>query len=469
MKPTNRPANRRPPQRRRKVVETPPAGGWASRLAAAELLLKVELGADLDTALAEVPSYTRLTGADRGFARAIASAALRALGRIDYALGGLIDRPLDQIEPPVKALLRVGCAQLWLMGVAAHAGVSETVEAARQWPPARKGGGLVNAVLRRATREIDLFANAPPTTVWPDWIAARLKAAVGEAGADAMASLQIEEPSIDLSLKPGESPQAWADRLGGEELANGSVRLRAGVPLTDLMGYAEGQWWVQDAAAAIPARLMGDIANRSVADLCAAPGGKTLQLAAMGANVTALDISRQRLSILRENAARTQLSIEVVEADAREWRPAAPFDAVLLDAPCSALGVLRRHPEGAWRRDPAGLARFPTIQSALLASAHAMLKPGGRLIYCVCTPTPEEGRDIIAAAIASGAWRRVPVDASEIAGFSHSLTIDGDVLTAPPIPVVATGVAATEHMPGENVAEPVLSDVFFVARLESVG
>jgi 16S rRNA (cytosine967-C5)-methyltransferase len=334
------------------------------------------------------------------------------------------------------------------------------VEAAGRWHEARRGGGLVNAVLRRAARESDAFQSAPTTTVWPDWMAAKLKSSLGEARAEAMAKLQMEEPPIDLTLKPGEDAEAWAEKLGGRVLASGSIRLENGAGLTELPGYAEGAWWVQDAAAALPARLLGDVRGKLVADLCAAPGGKALQLAASGAKLTAVEISQQRIARLRENAERARVSMEIVQQDARSWRPAEKLDGVLLDAPCSALGILRRHPEGVWRRDPKDLARFPATQMKLLEAAAEMLRPGGRLVYSVCTPVPEEGRDIIAAAVASGSWRRVKIAADEAPGFAAALTDEGDVITAPPAhdPMAAAA--------GEIVAEPMKSDVFYIGRLE---
>jgi 16S rRNA (cytosine967-C5)-methyltransferase len=440
------------------------AAGWQSRLAAAELLHEtLDNGVDLETAFDKSRTFKRLEGPDRGFARAIAGAGLRGVGRIGWALGGMIDRPIADIEPPVRALLFAGAAQLWMLNVADHAAVSATVEAARNWHEARRGGGLVNAVLRRASREGEAFRAAPATSVWPDWLAAKLKAALGAERAEALAELQLEEPALDLSLKPAESRQVWADRLNGTELANGSVRLEAGVHLPELPGYAEGAWWVQDAAASLAAKLIGDVEGKTVADLCAAPGGKALQLAAMGARLWAIEISRQRIGRLRENAERAKLPMEIVEQDARTWRPPELLDAVLLDAPCSALGILRRHPEGAWRRDPKDLARFPAIQSALVKAAGEMLKPGGRLVYCVCTPAVEESFDVVEAAIASGGWRRVKIDPSETPGFVHALTNDGDVITAPPKRDSKTDAV------NKIVAEPIKSDVFYIARLERMG
>ncbi len=437
------------------------AAGWQARLAAGELLHHtLDKGVDLETAMDASSAFKRLQGPDRGFARAIAGAALRGAGRIDYALGGMLDRPLDDIEPAVRALLRAGAAQLWMLGVADHAAVSATVEAAGRWHEGRRGGGLVNAVLRRASREADAFRNAPATSVWPDWMTAMLKSALGADRAETMAALQLDEPPIDITLKPGADAPQWAATLGGEALPSGSIRLASGAGLAELPGYADGDWWVQDAAAALPAKLMGDVTGKTVADLCAAPGGKAMQLAAAGAKLSAVDLSRQRISRLRENAQRAKLSMEIVEADARTWRPSAPLDAVLLDAPCSALGILRRHPEGVWRRDPKDLARFPATQQKLVEAAHDMLKPDGRLVYSVCTPVPEEGREVIAAALATGNWRRVKIDQTEIPGFEAALTDEGDVITAPP-PRVAAAPDTDEIAAG-----PMKSDVFYIARLE---
>lgn len=441
--------------------DSPPAAGWQSRLAAAELVLEaMEGSSDFDGAMDKSRTFKRLQGPDRGFARAMAGAALRAVGRIDWALGGMVQRPLADLQPPLRALLRVGAAQLWIMNVADHAAVSATVEAAGKWDDARKGGGLINAVLRRAAREGDAFASSPITAVWPDWLAARMKASLGAAQAEDLALAQLDEPPIDLTLRAPEDAEAWAEKLEAELLPNGSLRLQSGAGLMEMPGFTEGAWWVQDTAAALPAKLLGDVRGLAVADLCAAPGGKAMQIAAMGAKLSAIDMSRQRIVRLRENVERAKLAMTIVESDARSWRPAAPLDAVLLDAPCSALGIIRRHPEGVWRRDPKDLVRFPSIQRALVDAAHEMLRPGGRLVYSVCTPVPEEGREIIEAVVATNGWKRVAITAAEAPGFRKALTAEGDVLTLPPARV--SGAA-----PGEKSAvAPMNSDAFYIARLE---
>jgi 16S rRNA (cytosine967-C5)-methyltransferase len=393
----------------------------------------------------------------------MAGAALRGLGRIDWALGGMVQRPPADIEPPLRALLRVGAAQLWMLGVAEHAAVAATVEAARQWRDARRGGGLVNAVLRRAARERDAWEGAPVTAVWPDWLAAKLKSAIGADRAHDMALAQLDEPPTDLTLRAGAEAAMWAERLEADILPGGSLRLHGGGAIANLPGYAEGAWWVQDSAAALPARLLGDVRGRVVADLCAAPGGKAMQLAAMGAKLTAIDISPQRVARLRQNVERARLPMEIVEADARAWRPAEPLDAVLLDAPCSALGIIRRHPEGIWRRDPRDFVRFPAVQRALVDAAGEMLRPGGVLVYAVCTPTPEEGLEVIEGAIAGGGWRRVAVASGEASGFETSLTMQGDVLT------LTRAQRDTKDAPSpESAIASLGGDAFFIARLERI-
>jgi len=413
------------------------------RRAAADLLtLTLDSRRTLDDALDTSQVFNTLEGSDRGFARAIASAALRHLGQIDDALTPLLSRPLPAVTAPIRALLRTGVTQLWLMDTPPHAAVGETVEAAKTWPEARSGGAFLNAILRRADRERPDFSAMSPVTIWPDWLQKAFTDALGEEAATALAKAQLSEPVLYLTAKS--NPEKVAAETGGEVVPGGAVHVPGG-SVEDKDGFAAGDWWVQDVVAMIPARLLDPQAGDTVIDLCAAPGGKTLQLAAAGASVTAVDRSAPRLRLLKENLARTGLSAEVIAANADEWRPDAPVAKILLDAPCSALGTLRRHPEGAWIKRDADIARFPTAQARLLESALDMLQPGGTLVYCVCTPLPAEGVDIIDAAVARGFVRREPVSAAEIPGFENAITPEGDILTLPGI--------AGDH------------DTFFIARL----
>jgi len=403
--------------------------GSAIRRAAADLLtLTIDSRRTLDDAMETSQVFNSLEGSDRGFARAIASTALRNLGHIDAALTPLLSRPLPAVTAPIRALLRAGVTQLWLMNTPPHAAVGETVEAAKAWPEARSGGAFLNAVLRRADRERPDFTAMPPQGVWPEWLQAAFTETLGVEAADALAKAQLAEPI--LYLTPKFDAARVAAETGGETVPGGAVRVPIG-SVEDMDGFAAGDWWVQDVAAMIPAHLLDPQAGETIIDLCAAPGGKTLQLAASGANVTAVDRSAARLRLLQENLARTGLSATVIAANADEWRPDEPALKILLDAPCSALGTLRRHPEGAWIKRDADVARFPAAQARLLDSALDMLQPGGTLIYCVCTPLPAEGVDIIDAAVARSHVQRVPVLPQDVPGFERSITQKGDVLTLP--------------------------------------
>ena len=372
--------------------------------------------------------YPELEGPDRGFSRAIASMALRRLGQIDDALAPLLSRPLEATGPAIRALLRVGAAQIWLMQVAPHAAVSETVEAAKDWHEARSGGAFINAVLRRAAREMPDFAAMSAVRVWPAWLQDAFANGLGADKAEALAAAQLDMPPLYLSAKSDAA--AVATMTGGDLLPRDSVAITSG-GIESLAGFDDGDWWVQDAAAALPARLLNPTAGDRVIDLCAAPGGKTLQLAAMGADVIAVDRSKPRLALLRENLLRTQLVAQIVAANADTWRPDAPVSHILLDAPCSALGTLRRHPEGAWIKKQADVERFPAAQARLVRAAAEMLQPGGALVYCVCTPLPAEGVDIVETALLEGFFTRAPVSEIEVPGFESAITPHGDLLTLP--------------------------------------
>jgi 16S rRNA (cytosine967-C5)-methyltransferase len=276
-------------------------------------------------------------------------------------------------------------------------------------------------------------------------------AAYGEATARDIAAANGREPALDLSVK-NDAPQ-WAEKLGGFVLPTGSVRAVVHGAVTALPGFDEGAWWVQDAAAALPARLLGDVAGRRVADLCAAPGGKTAQLAAAGAHVTAVDRSAQRLKRLRENLTRLSLDAEVVCADAAVWE-AAPFDAVLVDAPCSSTGTIRRHPDVAWLKRPADILKLAALQRRLLERAVALTKPGGTIVYCTCSLEPEEGAAVVAELLAGDPGvRRVPLTPADVFGESALIGADGDLRTLP------------YHLPNSDSRLAGL-DGFYAARLE---
>tara|TARA_R100001086_G_scaffold213933_1_gene129929 strand:+ start:1140 stop:2408 length:1269 start_codon:yes stop_codon:yes gene_type:complete len=403
--------------------------GALSRRAAAELLmLALDSRRTLDEAMLKSDSFNELEGPDRGFARLMASAALRELGRIDAGLSPLLSRPLNATSPAIRALLRIGVVQLWRLETPPHAAVSETVEAAKGWPDARSGGSFLNAVLRRAADTPPDLDAMPASLIWPDWLASRFTNDLGADGAEQLAAHQLHEPPIFLSAKSG--PAQVAEATGGDLLPTGSIRLNS-ANIEALPGFEAGGWWVQDAAAALPAKLLNVTGTDQVVDLCAAPGGKTLQLAATGAKVTAVDRSKPRLERLRENLARTGLSADIVAANADEWRPEIPVNKLLLDAPCSALGTLRRHPEGAWIKREEEIDRFPAAQTRLLTAAADMVTSGGIVIYCVCTPLDSEGRNIVDQAITAELYSRQPVSEAEIPGFEHCLTPEGDLLTLP--------------------------------------
>ncbi len=407
--------------------------GARARKAAAELLIEtLDNRRTLDEAMATSEHFERLKGPDRGFARAMASAALRQLGRIDKGLAPFLTRPIETATPPARALLRIGAAQAWLMETPPHAVVSETVDAAKEWARAKSAAGFVNAVLRKTVNNRSHFDRAAVTAVWPDWLTVTMMTSLGVDMATALAEAQLEEPDLHLTPKVESDAPKIAEALGGEIIGRGSVRVPTG-KVADMDGFESGDWWVQDAAAALPAMLLGAKPGDLVFDLCAAPGGKTMQLAATGATVVAVDRSATRLEKVSENLARTGLAehVEIVAERLEDWAPAEPADLILLDAPCSALGTLQRHPEGAWIKQPDDVTRFPDVQARLLRRATEMLKPGGVLVYCVCTPLKAEGQDVVDAVLGDGQLERVPISAEEAGAFAGCVTEKGDVLTLP--------------------------------------
>ncbi|PZQ48956.1 MAG: 16S rRNA methyltransferase [Rhodovulum sulfidophilum] len=405
--------------------------GLAARAAAADLLAGVlDRGRSLaDQIAATEGPLAGLAPGDRARAQTLAAATLRHLGRVEAVLAPFLAKPP---AAAARHALRLATVEICLEGVPAHAAVDAAVRLARRSPKARHLAGLVNAVGRRIGAEGPALWAAAEEAPLPAWIAGPIRRAHGARAVAAIAAAQAEAPvPVDLTLRDPATAALWAERLGAELLPTGSLRLRERVQLSALPGYAEGAWWVQDAAAALPARLLGDVAGLRVLDLCAAPGGKTLQLAAAGARVTALDVSESRLARLRENLARTGLPAEVVVADALGWEPEAPFDAVLLDAPCSATGTIRRHPDLPYLRGGAEVAALGEIQAALLARAFGWLAPGGRLVYCVCSLLPVEGEGRIARFVKEAPGvRRLPAPGR--AGLDPAwITREGALRTRP--------------------------------------
>lgn len=360
-----------------------------------------------------------LEARDRAAGHRLAACVLRRMGSLDAVL-----EPLLKKQPPVPVahVLRIGAAGLLLLETPAHAAVGTAVELARARGMA-PFAGLVNAVLRRvaeagpaALEGLDGPRLDTPSWLWASW----------GSQARAIALAHLVEAPLDLSLHPGVAPPE-----GSELLPTGGVRLPFGTRVTELEGFERGDFWVQDAAASLPARLLDAQPNEHVADLCAAPGGKTAQLAATGAQVIAIEQHSARLARLRENLARLHLNVTTVQADAGAWSPPALVDAVLLDAPCSATGTIRRHPDVAHLKRPRDIQALVVQQDRLLEAASRMLRPGGRLIYAVCSLQSEEGPARVEAAIRRLNLRAAPFTASELACLPEALTAQGYVRTTP--------------------------------------
>ncbi len=387
--------------------------GLVPRRAALALLdLVLDQGQMLATVLADPAGpLAAIAPSDRARAQRLALTVLRHLEPADRLLG-----PHLRKMPPVTVLnaMRLALVEVMVEGAASHGAVNAAVELVRHGNRTGHLTGLVNAVLRKAvaTPPGD-WARLPPQRL-PVWLRKPLVGLYGRPAVEAMERVFAHPAPLDLTLKPGIA----VDMPEAVSLPTGSLRRAASGQISDLPGYASGQWWVQDAAAALPARILAPAAGAEVLDLCAAPGGKTLQLAAAGARVTAVDISGPRLARLRDNLARTGLAATIVTADALAWEPGRLFDAVLLDAPCSATGTIRRHPDLPFVKSEADLPPLLALQSALLDRALAWLKPGGRLVYCTCSLLPEEGEAQVVAALSRHPGLRTVPSALDLPGIS---------------------------------------------------
>ena len=349
-------------------------------------------GYRLEGSLARNEEIDGLDARDRAFARAIAATTLRRLGQVDAVLQPLVKRP-----PPgrVRAYLQTAAAQMIFMDVAPHAAVGDTVALVKRGGKSEPFSGLVNAVLRKVAETGKAqAARTPPVANIPGWLRAEWERLYGKAEVRRLALLLAQSPPLDLSVKS--DPQGWADKLDGEVIAGETVRLPSIGNVAALPGFDEGAWWAQDVAASLPARVLrdvvGDMTGKRVADLCAAPGGKSMQLASYGADVTAVDLSEARTARLRQNLARVGYEgVEVLTADVTQFTAAEGFDAVLLDAPCSATGTFRRHPDVLYNRRERDITPLTRLQDNLLKQAASLVKPGGVLVYAVCSLQEREG------------------------------------------------------------------------------
>ncbi len=398
------------------------------------LIRSLPLDETLDRILSG-PDGKGLSDRDRGLARAIALAATRRLGTIGEALMKRLEKGLPDHSGRLESILVAGVAQLLYLDVPDHAAVDLSVRLVQADPEARRFIKLANGLLRTIARERDaiLADDDPLNRDTPEWLAAKWVEAYGEDGAKKIAAANMQEASVDLTVKS--DAIGWAERLDAVVLSTGSVRLKGRTNVISLPGYGDGAWWVQDAAAALPAMLLDAKPGESIADLCAAPGGKTAQLAAAGATVVAIDRSAKRLERLSENMLRLNLSVESRALDAMLFS-GGPFDAILLDAPCTATGTIRRHPDVLWTKEAIDLQKLAALQARLLKKAIGLLKPGGRLMYCTCSLEPEEGELQIANLLATDdRVVRSPFGKAEMAklgpDLARAINAQGELRTLP--------------------------------------
>ena len=399
------------------------------------------------------PERANVEPRDRAFARLLVSSVLRRHGELAHVISSHLQKPLPESQGWVWQILLAGAAQLLFLDTPPHAAIGLAVEQCKSDPNARRFDKLVNAVLRRiadrgpaALEGLDAIALNVPAWLLQGW-----EKAYGTEEARRIAAASLEEPPLDVTVRG--DPAEWAARLQGVALPTGTVRILQAGRVTDLPGFAEGMWWVQDAAAALPARLLNATTGQRVADLCAAPGGKTAELVATGAHVIAVDISAARMRRVKDNLERLRMEAECVTADVLSWQPAAPLDGVLLDAPCSATGTIRRHPDILHVRQARGFEKLVDLQARLLERAATFVRPGGTLVYCTCSLEPEEGEQQVERFLAANStFTRSPVTSSEIGGLSDAITPAGDLRTLP-----------CHRFPGHD--KGLGMDGFFVARL----
>lgn len=412
------------------------AGLAARHLAVRVLVAVLKERRPFDEAFDHITAEERFAGMearDRGFARAIVMTTLRRLGQLRAIIGRFIEKPLPAKRGALDEILQAAAAQLVFLKTPPHAVINLAVHQVQADPVAKRFSRLANAVLRRVSEQGQAIASAQDEARinTPDWLWQHWATAYGPDEAYRIAAQHLVEPPLDLTVKSDAA--GWAKRLGGVVLPTGSVRATVKGRIEELEGFADGEWWVQDAAASLPAQLLGAIKGKLAADLCAAPGGKTAQLAHAGAKVWAVDSSAKRLERLTANLTRLKLSAEVVTADATSWTPPEPLDIVLLDAPCSATGTIRRHPDIPYLKNLLDIGELADLQRKLLWHALEILKPGGILIYCTCSLEPAEGPQQIANLLSerSSDVALSPVQSDEVAGRSEWIDDVGALRTLP--------------------------------------
>lgn len=426
--------------------------GLKLRLLAAERLRIVLGGSNFTPFSAAEVADSR----DRALANRLVTTALRRHGQIDVALSGLLDKGMPKKSGSFEAVLRLSLAQLlFLPDLGAHSALFLAVEAVKADPKARHLSGLMNAVLRRAQANSARLSGMSEDMLFPSDVREYWIRAYGEANVERFARALLEGAPLDLTLK--DNDPELIEALGATPLGFDSVRIASrDKPVEGLFGYSEGRWWVQDAAAAVPARLIDVAKGARVADFCAAPGGKTAQLIKAGYAVTALDNDAGRVERLTENLARLNYSAEIAIGDAASFRPQQNFDAILLDAPCSATGTFRRHPEVVWHRSEKDIQGRVALQRELLANAVRCLNPGGVLIYCVCSLEQDEGEEQVRwVAKHLPELELLPVTVAELGWLGQALLPDGTVRLHP-------GLDLPEGIEGSL-------DGFFVARFRRLG
>lgn len=408
----------------------------SARLVALALLSDVlDKRTPLDQALDSSSSFRLLSARDRAFTRMLVATTLRRLGQIDSLILQMSARGEFPSPPVIHHILRLGVTQLFFMDVPVYAAVDTSVRMTEEKNLPRLKG-FVNAIMRRLDREGGPMVAEQDEVMLniPAWLRELWAHDYGADAAEKMAHAVLSEAPLDITIKDQTMVQYWADQLEATILPTGSLRRAAGGMVTDLPGYHDGMWWVQDLSASLPAKLLGHVEGKAVLDLCSAPGGKTAQLAAAGAHVIALDRSTGRLRRLEENMKRLRLAgqVQVVAADATEWKPSMPVDFILLDAPCSATGTIRRHPDVMHLKRPQDIDALADLQARLLVHASGMLNPGGVMIYCTCSLQRDEGEHRIESFLRQQAdMVRYPISSQEVLGLEDSLSEIGDLRILP--------------------------------------